>query len=170
MDAKELTAKDLLEECEKAIKGKNRLGYLLKSITSDFKGIRDIVSGKTLVDSEIGWFLKICNNRINHAKTLMKQLTTSLSILISAFLVFISILIKDILEIRITESDYQQSIFYNNFIKLSLPLQIFLGLVIVILVISLISLIFYRIEYHAWYGFKEGALLLQEGKETESED
>lgn len=53
---------------------------------------------------------------------------------------------------------------------LHILLMIFLSLALITIVILGISIAFARIEYHAWYAFKEGALLLQVGKEELKED
>ncbi len=155
-----INAKELLEKCEQELK-RSRWGLLWKSVRSEFGGFRrDFFENTIMNEKETERFFKVCDNRIDYAQKLLGQLTTSVSILISAILIFFSLLIDNF-----TFNPEQSYPFIHFFEKLSPVLLIFLMLVALLLVIMLISLLFYRIEYHAWYAFKEGALLLQVGIE-----
>jgi hypothetical protein len=114
-------------------------------------------------------FIKICDNRIDHAKIFLKQVTTSSSILIDSFLIILSILMKDLL--NNASSDHLQKYLILVFFKaVGWEISVFVVFVFIIIILQCSNIVYYRAETQAWYVFKEGALLMQEGKEEESED
>ena len=151
-----LKAEELLEKCEQKIKWIN-WKFLLDSYRSEFEEIRlTFFKNININGDELKIFIDICENRLDRAKSFLGHTTTGLSILIGSFVVLASILISTGISAGFFEHpllDVLKRLGYASWISASLVLiiAIFLALLVA----------HYRTEVHAWYVFKEGALLMK---------
>jgi hypothetical protein len=160
-----MDAQELLKTCEEKIRWMD-WKILLDSYRSEFAEIRcKVFADISIEDDEIECFIEICDNRIEHAKTYLGQVTTILSILIGSFLIFVSILMRDLIEAGSLDQPFREA-----FYSVSGLIQIFVVFVLLIVVVFILLLGHYRTEAHAWYAFKEGALLVKNGMEKEHKD
>ncbi len=122
---------ELVGKCEESI----GWGLNLHSFTDDFEHYRKITKDK-IDGKDINKFIEICDNRIERAKTLLKDVATVLGFSITG--VSIISLAKTIV---------------------SFLFEIFFWILIVGIIICFFLLVHYRTHIHAWTAFKEAAIL-----------
>lgn len=131
-----MDVKELVKECE------NNAGWRTygHSFTNNFKHYTNILVLKEINNEEIGKFINICDNRIKHAKTLLKDVAMVQGFAVASASIILSLVAKDEKSI--------DPIF-----------QFFVGVLLVGIIILFVLLIRYRASVHAWTAFKEGAIL-----------
>lgn len=159
MQAKNMTAKKLLEKCEQKIKWYDRK-FIWDSYKSEFKEIRKkFFENIDIAEDELKIFLDICDNRLDRAKSFLGHTAMSLSIFIGSFVVIVAILIIPNIKSEESFSLIDFMCHAGLTFQLSVYFLLFLALILVLLVGH------YRAETHAWYVFKEGALLMKKKKD-----
>lgn len=159
MQAKNMTAKKLLEKCEQKIKWIN-WKFLLDSYRSEFEEIRlTFFKNININGDELKIFIDICENRLDRAKSFLGHTAMSLSIFIGSFVVIVAILIIPNIKSEESFSLIDFMCHAGLTFQLSVYFLLFLALILVLLVGH------YRAETHAWYVFKEGALLMKKKKD-----
>ena len=161
-----MKAEELLEKCEEKINGRwcNWINwrFFRYSFSGEFKKIQEAVKIKNIKDNdldknEVETFIGICNNRIDRAKTFLRDVVTVLSVLIALLAVIASILVG--CSIKAEEQIHLIRIWPETG-------WTFLILIILLLLATLLFLLLchYRAQTHAWYAVKEGVLLMKKNK------
>lgn len=148
-----MDVKKLVEICEKKIGWK--LEPILYSFIDDFETIRnDVLFSELKDETEIKNFIEICDNRIEHAKTFLSDISTVLGFFITslAFIVALS-------SIKIEPGDTLADPVLNVVKNYGIIFTIFVALLLSGIIILSILLFRYRTRVHAWTAFKEAAIL-----------
>ena len=154
-----MKAEDLLEKCEGEIK-RIKWKFWRGSYRSEFKEIRKpFFKDIDINEDELKIFVDICDNRLDRAKSFLGHTATSASIFIGSFVVIAAILIIQNLkpEEPFSLIDFMLKTCWT--FRFSICFLLFLALILVLLAGH------YRTENHAWYVFKEGALLMMKKKD-----
>lgn len=145
----------LLEICVETTAPRNYLYLVYWSFMGDFKKLQDIRLFDELNNSELEQFIKICDNRMDRAKTFLRDIATVLGFIFAAFLIVLTLASK--------ENKFP-------FIVPVLSIYLFIGSLGLILIGLFAVLAHYRSQVHAWTAFKEKAILMiQSEKETNAE-
>ena len=156
-----LKAEELLEKCEQKIKWIN-WKFLLDSYRSEFEEIRlTFFKDININGDELKIFIDICENRLDRAKSFLGHTAMSLSIFIGSFVVIATILIIGNLKPEKPFSLIDFMLETGWTFQITIYLLLFLALILMLLVGH------YRTEVHAWYVFKEGALLMKKEEAKE---
>ena len=142
---------NLLEECNKQISIFNYFGIytyiklFVLSLTNNFKkiqdGIFDDFNNSKLDEYELIQFIEICENRLDRLKVHLNEVAS----LFGFDLIAISIIVT---LVEIDTKDPVRSL-------------IILGIFVIILLILLFLVGYYRSQIHAWTAFKEKAILMK---------
>lgn len=143
----------LVMECENEV-GWRTYWY---SFTGNFEYYRDSIEKKLVakeIDAEgIGKFIKICDNRIDCAKTFLQDIATVVGFFITSLSI---VLVLSALEQDKAHLDRFLNLLAGKFGYL-FPILIFALLAGVVILFGL--LINYRTQIYIWTAFKEGAIL-----------
>ena len=148
--------KRILEICnEKTAHNSWKLVYW--SFTDNFEKLQDISFSDEITDNELEQFVKICDNRLDRAKTFLNDIAIVLGFIIASFSIVLTLaIVGDKLPFLVPD----------------LSINLFVPSLFIVLIGLLAFLAYYRAQVHAWTAFKEKAILTEGrpsiGQETAS--
>ncbi len=148
-----MDASELVKECEKEVGWQNFMSYG-HSFTGNFKHYREITENR-LNGEESKRFIDLCDNRIEHAKTLLKDVATVLGFAIAGISIIISLSSK-VIEQDAKPIDPIIAILFTN--EYGILFRGFFAFLIVGVIFGVALLFHYRYNVHAWTAFKEGTI------------
>ena len=135
--------KDLLEICnEKTAHNHCKLFYW--SLVDDFKKLQDISFFNEINDDELKQFIKICDNRLDKAKTYLNEVALVLGFTITSLSIVLTFaIIEDKLLFSLSD----------------LIIKLIVSYLFVVMLFQYAQLAHYRSQVQAWTAFKEKAIM-----------
>lgn len=135
----------LRDKCIEKLKNTSRLKLVWWSFRNNFNELQTGFPSLELTDKEVEDFIAVCDNRLDRAKTFLKEIAAVLGFDLVALTIVATI-------VKIEPKEY--------------PISTFIGFLIVSLFFLFILLGHYRSHIHAWTAFKEKALVIEKCKKT----
>lgn len=149
-----MNARELLIRCEREAGWQNYILYG-HSFSGNFEYYREFTENK-LNGEENEKFLELCNNRIERAKILLRDVAMVVGFVIVAISAIISLSSKVIWQDKKPIDPIIAILLTNEY---GIPFRIFFALLIVGVIFGVALLFHYRYNVHVWTAFKEGAIL-----------
>jgi len=116
------------------------------SFADDFKKLQDISFFNEINDDELKRFIKICDNRLDRAKTYLNEIAVVLGFTIASLSIVLTLaIVADKLPFLVPD----------------LSITLFVSSLFLVLIGLIAQLAHYRSQIHAWTAFKEKAILME---------
>ena len=156
-----MKAEELLEKCEEKINKPwynwINLRFLWYGFWDKTEKIREKVFKGIecfLDEDEVETFTKICDSRIDRAKSFLTHIVTGLSLLIASLAVIASILVRS----EITPK--KEFPLINLWLETGPLFQLMIVFLLILVLFLFLCLCHYAAQIHAWYAIKENTLLM----------